>query len=76
MLLTSKHKTFKSTKYFCVLSFLTIAINVSIAKLVHNILVPLSGDVQLNLGPKNKFDVNYYAKVFFLKAVYKLYRSI
>ena len=54
----------------------------SIATWVYNILISLSGDIQLNPGPKNKSDVNFsicrwslnsieahnYAKVFLLKA--------
>ena len=59
MLLTLKRKTLKITIYFSVLSFLTVAINVSIATWVYNILTSLSGDVQFNPGPKNKSDVNF-----------------
>ena len=88
MLLTLKRKTFKSTIYFSVLSFLTGAVNVSIAIWVYNILISPSGDVQLNLGSKNKSDVNFsichwnlnniaahnYAKVFLLKAYIAVYK--
>ena len=59
MLLTLKRKTCKSTIYFSVLSFLTIAVNVSIATWVSSILTSLSGDFQLNPGPKNKSDVTF-----------------
>ena len=81
MLLTLKRKTYESTIYFSVLSFLTIPVNVSIATWVYNILISLSGDVQLNPDPKYKSDVNFficrwnfnsiaahnYAKTFLLK---------
>ena len=87
MVLTLKCKTYKSTIYF-VLSFLTIAVNVSIATWVYSNLISLSGDVQLNPGPKNKSDVNFsichwnlnnisahnYAKVFLLKAYIAVYK--
>ena len=60
----------------------------SIPKWVYNILISLSGDVQLNPGPKNKSDVNFsicywnlnsisahnYAKVFLLKAYIAVYK--
>ena len=60
----------------------------SIATWVYSILISLSGDVQLNPGPKNKFDVNFsichwnlnsiaahnYAKVFLLKAYIAVYK--
>ena len=59
MLLILNRKTYKRTIYFSVLSFLTIAVNVSIATWVYSILISLSGDVQLNPGPKNKFEVNF-----------------
>ena len=88
MLLTLKRKTLKITIYFSVLSFLTVAINVSIATWVYNILTSLSGDVQFNPGPKNKSDVNFsmchwnlnsvaahnYDKVFLLKAYIAVYK--
>ena len=88
MLLTLNRKTYKSTIYFSVSSFLTIAVNVSIATWVYSILISLSGDVQLNPGTKNKFDVNFsichqnlnsiaahnYAKVFLLKAYIAVYK--
>ena len=88
MLLTLNRKTYKSTIYFSVLSFLTIAINVSIAAWVYSILISLSDGVQLNPGPKNKVDVNFsiyhwnlnsvaahnYAKVFLLKAYIAVYK--
>ena len=45
MLLTLKRKTYKSTIYFSVLSFLTIAFNVSIATWVYSILIALNGGV-------------------------------
>ena len=74
-------------KYFCVLSFLTVPINVSIATWVYNIFISLSGDIQLNPRPKNKSDINFsiclwnlnsiaahnYAKVFLLKAYIAVY---
>ena len=59
MLLTLKRKASKSTKYFCVLSVLAIAANESIATWVYNILIFLSGNVQLNPGPKNKSDIYF-----------------
>ena len=59
MLLTLKRKTYKSTIYLSVLSFLTTAVNISIATWVYSILISLSGDVQLNPGPKNESDVNF-----------------
>ena len=59
MLLTLNCKTYKSSIYFSVLSFLIIAVNVSIATWVYSILISLSGDVQLNPSTKNKFDVNF-----------------
>ena len=88
MLLTLKRKTFKNTKYFSVSSFHAIAVNVSIATWVYNILISLSGDVQLNPGPKNKSDVNFsichlnlnsiaahnYAKVLLLQAYIAVYK--
>ena len=88
MLLTLNCKTYKSSIYFSVLSFLIIAVNVSIATWVYSILISLSGDVQLNLGPKYKFDVNFskchrylnsiaahnYANVFLLKAYNAVYK--
>ena len=88
MLLTLKRKTYKSTIYFSVLSFLTIAFNVSIATWVYSILTALSGGVQLNPGPKNKSRVNFsichwnlnsisahnYAKFLFLKAYIAVYK--
>ena len=60
----------------------------SIATWVYSILISLSGDVQLNPGPKNKFDVSFsirhwnlysiaahnYAKVFLLKAYITVYK--
>ena len=60
----------------------------SIPKWVYSILISLSGDVQLNPGPKNKSDVNFsicywnlnsisahnYAKVFLLKAYIAVYK--
>ena len=60
----------------------------SIPKWVYNILISLSGEVQLNPGPKNKSDVNFsicywnlnsisahnYAKVFLLKAYIAVYK--
>ena len=60
----------------------------SIATWVYSILISLSGDVQLNLGPKYKFDVNFskchrylnsiaahnYANVFLLKAYNAVYK--
>ena len=88
MLLTINHKTCKSTICFSVLSFLTIAANVSIAIWVYSILISLSGDIQLNPCPKNKVDVNFsichwnlnsisahnYAKVLLLKAYIVVYK--
>ena len=59
MLLTLNRKTYRSTTYFSVLPFLTIVVNVTIATSVYSILISLSGDVQLNPSPKNKFDVNF-----------------
>ena len=59
MLLTLKRKTYESSIYFSVLSFLTIPVNVSIATWVYSILMSLSGDVQRNSDPKNKSDVNF-----------------
>ena len=59
MQLTLKSKPFKSIKFFCLLSFLTAAANASIATWVYNILISLSGDVQLNPGPKNRCDINF-----------------
>ena len=88
MLLTLKRKTFKSAIYFSVLSFLTVAVNVSIATWIQNNYISLSADVQLNPGPKNKSDVNFsichwnlnsiaahnYTKVFLLKAYIAVYK--
>ena len=88
MLLTLNRKTYRSTTYFSVLPFLTIVVNVTIATSVYSILISLSGDVQLNPSPKNKFDVNFsichwnlnstaahnYAKVFHLKAYIAVYK--
>ena len=88
MLLALKRKTFRSTIYFSVLSFLTVAVNVLIATCVYNILISLSGDVQLNPGLKNKSGINFsicpwnlhsiaahnYAKVFLLKAYIAVYK--
>ena len=88
MLLTLNRKTCKNSIYFSVLSFLILAVNVSIATWVYSILISLRGDVQLNPGPKNKFNVNFsvchwnfnsiaalnYANVFFLKAYIAVYK--
>ena len=65
-----------------------MAANVSVATWVYNILISLSGDVQLNPGPKNKSDINVsichwnlnsiaadnYAEFFFLKAYIAVYK--
>ena len=40
-------------------SFHTVAVNLSIATWVYNILISLSGDVQLNRRPKNKSDRDF-----------------
>ena len=70
------------------LSFLTTAVNVSIATWVYSILISLSGNVQLNPGPKNKSDVNFpichwnlngiaahnYVKVFLLKTYIAVFK--
>ena len=84
MLLTLKRKAFKSTKYFCVLSFLTVAVNVSIATWVYNISISVSGDVQLNPVLENKFSICHwnlnstaahnYAKVCLLRAYIAAYK--
>ena len=59
MLLTLKCNACKSPKYLCVLSFVTVAVNLSIVKWVHNIFTSLSGYVQLNPGPKNKSNIRF-----------------
>ena len=83
MLLTLKRIAFKSTKYFRVLSFLTVSVNVSIATWVHNILISLSGYVQLKPGSKNfsichwnlsSIAAHNYSKASLLKAYVVVYK--
>ena len=88
MQLTLKSKAFKNIKFFCLLFFLTAAANASIATWVYNILISLSGDVQLNPGPKNRCDINFsicywnlnsiaahnFDEVFHLKAYIAVYK--
>ena len=59
MLLILNRKTYKSAIYFSILSFLTIAVSVSVATWIYSFLISLSGNLQLNPSPKNKFDVNF-----------------
>ena len=88
ILLTLNCKTYKNTIYISILSFLTIAVSVSVATLVYSFLISLSGNLQLNPSPQNKFDVNFsicdwnlnsiaphnYPKFLLLKAYIAVYK--
>ena len=54
MLLTSKYKARSSAKFFSKSSFITVVMNVRITIWLYIISISLSGDVQLNPGPKDK----------------------
>ena len=53
-LLTSKYNTRSGAKFFSTSSFITVVMNVWITIWLYIILISLSGDVQLNPGPKDK----------------------
>ena len=69
MLLTLKRKSFNSTEYFCVLSFLAVAAILSIATWVYTIFISLSGDAQLNPGAKNRSDINFSIRYWNLNSI-------
>ena len=54
MLLTSKYNARSGAKFFSASSFITVVMNVCIAIWLYIILISLSGDVQLNPGPKDQ----------------------
>ena len=54
MLLTSKYNARSGAKFFSVSSFITVVMNAWIPIWLYFILISLSGDVQLNPGPKDK----------------------
>ena len=77
MLLTSKYNARSGAKFFNASSFITVVMNVWIAIWLYIILISLSGEVQLNPGPKEKsssaflichWNLKSYAKVLLLEA--------
>ena len=77
MLLTSKYNARSGAKFFNASSFIIVVMNVWIAIWLYIILISLSGEVQLNPGPKEKsssaflichWNLNSYAKVLLLEA--------